>query len=112
MNANKKKTGSRRTRDRSRFRMRLIGNSADGSRLFPGLVHDLDRAGLDDEEVDVLTAGLEEVLTILQAPEFRQWAPSQRGHPGLVESGKGHGVPIVLGRVSTSGSSICLASIA
>jgi hypothetical protein len=107
MNANKKKTGSRRTRYRSRFRMRLIGNSADGSRLFPGL----DRAGLDDEEVDVLTADLEAVLAILQAPELRQRAPSQRGHLGRVEFGEGHGVPIVLGHVSTSGRSACFSRV-
>ena len=74
----------------------------DGLRRLAGLVHDLDLAGLDDEEVEVAVAGLEELFPVLEAPELRQRTAPQRGHLGLVELGKGDGVQIVLGHVSIS----------
>ena len=61
----------------------------DGPRLFAGLVHDLDLAGLDDEETEVPVADLEELFPIRVALELRQRASLQRGHLVLVELGEG-----------------------
>ena len=74
----------------------------DGLRRLAGFVHDLDLAGLDDEELEVAVAGLEELLPVPVPLERRQGAAPQRGHLGLVELGEGDGVQVVLGHVSDS----------
>ena len=63
----------------------------DGLRRLAGFVHDLDLARLDDEELEVAVADLEELFPVPVPLELRQGAAPQRGHLGLVELGEGDG---------------------
>jgi hypothetical protein len=71
-------------------------------RRVAGLVQDLDRAGLDDVEVEVAVAGLEEPLPVSKALGGRAGAAPQRGELGLVERGEGDGAQVRLGHVRAS----------
>ncbi len=67
----------------------------DRLRCVAGLVHDLDLAGLDDEELIVPIADLEEFLSGLIPLASRRGAPRERRDLGLVEPREGHGLQIV-----------------
>src|SRR2546427_9382459 len=64
------------------------------------LVQDLDLAGLDDEELEVALADLDELVSGPIALQRRAGAAAQRGHLGVAESGRGHGVQVALGHES------------
>jgi hypothetical protein len=71
-------------------------------RIVPGLIHDLDLTRLDDKEVQVAVAGLEELLAVLELMERRQRAFRERRHLSLVKRREKIDVSVMLGHVSFS----------
>lgn len=66
-----------------------------------GGISDLDLARLDDEELEVTIADLEERLAGPVLLERRPGAPAQLRHLRLVERGEGGSLQVVLGHVET-----------
>src|SRR4029453_13456314 len=73
----------------------------DGLRSVSGLIHDLDLAGLDDEELEVAVTDVEEHFSVPVALEGRMGTAHQRGDLGILEPGEGDHVQVVLSHPRT-----------
>jgi hypothetical protein len=71
----------------------------DSLRHLAGFVQDLDLAGLNDEELKVPVADLEELFPSLVPFQYCTRASPQRSDMALVECGEGDGPQIVLSHV-------------
>jgi hypothetical protein len=67
----------------------------DRLRHLAGLVHDIDLAGLDDEELEIALEDTNEGLPGPELLERRSRASAERGHLRFVEPGKRCGVQVV-----------------